>query len=99
MLHLCKYSPNRWRSYHRYLLYQLVFNIINVHADYIIFVYTFEIGQNETFGSSLKFFYGAFVPHLFPDIYMYLGSHRRILGHKPNEKFFTKVFSEKNLVV
>ena len=28
-----KYSPNRWRSCHRYLLYQLVCNLINVYAS------------------------------------------------------------------
>ena len=27
-----KYSPNRWRSCHRYFLYQLLCNIINVYA-------------------------------------------------------------------
>ena len=38
-----------------------------------------------------------FVPHLSPDFYIYLECHRRILGQKPNEKFFTRVISEKIL--
>ena len=41
-------------------------------------------GQNEAFGSTLKIFSWALVPHLFPDIYIYLVSHRRIMSQKPN---------------
>ena len=54
-------------------------------------------GQNETFGSTLKKIHGAFVPHLFPDVYIYLGSNRQIMGQKPAEKIFTRFFQKKLL--
>ena len=50
-------------------------------------------GQNETFGSTLKNFHGAFAPHLYPDIYTYLGSHTDELWAKNHMKIF---FQKKN---
>ena len=46
-------------------------------------------------GLPWKIFRWVFVPHLLHDIYIYLGSHRRIMGLKPNENFFTRVFFRK----
>ena len=55
--------------------------------------------QNETFGTTLKDFSLGFCPtHLLHDIYIYLGSHRQIMGLKPNENFFTRVFFRKKIL-
>ena len=55
--------------------------------------------QDETFGTTLKDFSLGFCPtHLLHDIYIYLGSHRQIMGLKPNENFFTRVFFRKKIL-
>ena len=57
-----------------------------------LWVFFSESGQNETFVEN-----ETLVPHLFSDICIYSGSHRRLIGQKPNENFLTRSFSEKNL--
>ena len=53
-----------------------------------------KVAKMRHLGLPWKFFYGAFVPHLFPDIYIYLGSHRWIMGQNPM-KIFDQIFFRK----
>ena len=62
-------------------------------TDFILGYFS-ESGQNETFVEN-----ETLVPHLFSDICIYSGSHRRLIGQKPNENFLTRFFSEKTCIL
>ena len=75
-----KYPMEIFSAWHRILRSPLKWNL-------------WKVTKMRHFGLPWKVFYGAFVPHIFPD--MNLGSHRGIMGQKRNEKFFTRFFQQK----
>ena len=59
---------------------------------------TLKVAKMRYLGLPWTIFHGVFVPHLFPDIYIYLGSHRWIMGQNPM-KIFDQIFFRKKLLV